>query len=259
MFVGPDYPPARETMPADDVPRGELHELIMRSEDSKIYPGVARKPPVDGADPDLYDARFRGLGCRLEQFGQPEFDGVPGSQSRGDSSDGHSGHPMNADAATPDLYLPGVQPYERKVIVYVPHGLDRSTPTPFIAVLDGPGYVATMAPTLDTLIAERRIPALIAIFAASGGDDAQGSQRGLEYDTMSGVFAEFVDTEVVPFVEDRCAVCLTSDPDGRAVMGGSSGGSAAFTAAFYRPDLFRRVLTCKSALRLSLACNKTHL
>jgi enterochelin esterase-like enzyme len=111
-----------------------------------------------------------------------------------------------------------------------------------------------MAPTLDTLIAERRIPSLIAIFAASGGDDAQGSQRGLEYDTMSGLFAEFVDTELVPFVEDRCGVNLTSDANARAVMGGSSGGSAAFTAAFYRPDLFRRVLTCKSNLwRTTLA------
>ena len=69
---------------------------------------------------------------------------------------------------------------------------------------------------------------------------------------MSGVFAEFVDTELVPFVEERCGVKLTSDPNGRAIMGGSSGGSAAFTAAFYRPDLFRRVLTCKSALHLCL-------
>ena len=191
LFVGPEYPPARETMPAAGIPRGTLHELTMRSEDSRIYPGVARKPPVGGADEELYDARFRGLGCRLEQFGQPEFDGVPGSQSRGDSSDGHSGHPMNADADTPDLFLPGVQPYERQVVVYVPPGHDPTVPAPFITVLDGPGYVATMAPTLDTLIAEKRVPHnLIAVFAASGGDDAQGSQRGLEYDTMSGVFAE---------------------------------------------------------------------
>jgi hypothetical protein len=41
-----------------------------------------------------------------------------------------------------------------------------------------------------------------------------------------------------------CAgITLTSDPEGRAAMGGSSGGCAAFTMAWCRPDLFRRVLT----------------
>ena len=58
-------------------------------------------------------------------------------------------------------YIPGVQPYERKVTVYVPRDLDLGTPAPFITVLDGPGYVATMAPTLDTLIAEKRVPAMV--------------------------------------------------------------------------------------------------
>ena len=122
------------------MPRGTLHELTMRSEDSTIYPGVDRKPPVEGADPELFDPRFRGLGIRLEQFGQPEFDGVYGSHFPG------GGHAMNADADTPDLFLPGAQPYERAVTVYTPPGLDGSSPAPFMVVNDGPGYVAAMAP-----------------------------------------------------------------------------------------------------------------
>jgi iron(III)-enterobactin esterase len=38
-------------------------------------------------------------------------------------------------------------------------------------------------------------------------------------------------------------VKLTKDPDGRATMGGSSGGSCAFIMAWYHPELYHRVLT----------------
>lgn len=100
-----------------------------------------------------------------------------------------------------------------------------------------------MVPALDSLIAEGRIPKVCCIFLNSGGDDAQGSQRGLEYDTVDGVFAEFLDTEVVPMVEASVGIKLTTDPEGRAMLGGSSGGSCAFSCAWFRPDLFRRVLT----------------
>ena len=46
---------------------------------------------------------------------------------------------------------------------------------------------------------------MIAISIGNGSGDAQGSQRGLEYDTMSGTYAEFVETEVLPLVEKRSA------------------------------------------------------
>jgi enterochelin esterase-like enzyme len=97
--------------------------------------------------------------------------------------------------------------------------------------------------TLDNLIAEKRVPVMIAISIGNGGGDAQGSQRGLEYDTMSGTYAEFVETEVLPLVERRYGVKLTRNPDGRAAMGCSSGAAAAMAMAWYRPDLYRRVLS----------------
>jgi enterochelin esterase family protein len=78
----------------------------------------------------------------------------------------------------------------------------------------------------DNLIAEHRVPVMIAISIGNGSGDAQGSERGLEYDTMSGLYAEFVEKEVLPLVEKQANVKLTKDPDGRATMGGSSGGSA---------------------------------
>jgi enterochelin esterase-like enzyme len=84
---------------------------------------------------------------------------------------------------------------------------------------------------------------MIGISIGNGSGDAQGSERGLEYDTMSGLYAEFVEKEVLPLVDGKCNVKLTRDPNGRATMGGSSGGSAAFIMAWYHPDLYHRVLT----------------
>jgi enterochelin esterase-like enzyme len=126
------------------------------------------------------------------------------------------------------------------VIVYVPAQYVAGTTAPFIIGADGPD--ALLFTALDNLIAQRRVPTMIAISIGNGGDDAQGSERGLEYDTMSGRYAEFVETEVLPLVEQRYNVKLTKDPRRRATMGGSSGGSAAFIMAWYHPELYQRVL-----------------
>jgi enterochelin esterase-like enzyme len=76
-----------------------------------------------------------------------------------------------------------------------------------------------------------------------GGGDARGSERGLEYDTVSGRYAEFIEAEVLPKVAADYDVTFTRDPDGRATMGGSSGGVAAFTMAWFHPEWYHRVLT----------------
>jgi enterochelin esterase family protein len=132
-------------------------------------------------------------------------------------------------------------PYTRHVTVYVPNQYVPGTPAPFIVGADGPDQ--TLLSVLDSLIAQHRIPAIVAISIGNGSGDAQGSERGLEYDTMSGVYAEFVEKEVLPRVEKEANVKLTRDPDGRATMGGSSGGSCAFIMAWYHPELYHRVLT----------------
>jgi enterochelin esterase family protein len=132
-------------------------------------------------------------------------------------------------------------PYTRKVTVYIPKQYIAGSIAPFIVGADGPGR--KLFTTLDHLIAEHRVPVMIAISISNGGGDAQGSERGLEYDTMSGKYAEFVEKEVLPQVEARYQVKLTKDPDGRAAMGGSSGGSCALIMAWYHPELYHRVLT----------------
>ena len=179
---GPRYTNAPELTVKDGVPRGVVTQFVMNSEDSKIYPGIAKRQT-------------------------------------------------------------GVVPYKRKVWVYVPKQYVAGTAIPFIIAQDGGGYVKTLIPALDTLIHEKRVPVMAAILIDSGGGDAQGSQRGLEYDTVSDVYAGFVETEVLPRAAKEAGVKFTTDPDGRATMGGSSGGSCAFTMAWFRPDLYHRVLT----------------
>jgi enterochelin esterase family protein len=133
------------------------------------------------------------------------------------------------------------QAYTRKVAVYVPKQYVPGTEAPFLVGADGPDKM--LFPVMDNLIAQKRIPVMIGISIGNGSGDGQGSQRGLEYDTMSGKYAEFVEAEVLPLVEKQYKVKLTKNPDGRATMGGSSGGSAALIMAWYHPELYHRVLT----------------
>lgn len=132
-------------------------------------------------------------------------------------------------------------PYTRTVTVYVPKQYVPGTVAPFIVGADGPDPL--LFSTLDTLIAEHKVPVIIAISIGNGGGDAQGSERGLEYDTMSGLYAEFVEREVLPLVEAKAGVKLTKDPRARATVGGSSGGACALIMAWYHADLYRRVLS----------------
>jgi enterochelin esterase-like enzyme len=182
FIIGPGYTNAPELTVKEGVPRGALHLFTMNSEDSHIYPGIAKNKP-------------------------------------------------------------GVVPYHRQVCVYVPPQYVPGTPAPFIVVQDGIGYTNRLPAILDNLIYEHRVPAMIAIMINSGGGDAQGSERGLEYDTVSGQYANFVETEVLPRIAKDYNVTFTKDPEGRATMGCSSGAAAAFTMAWFRPDLYHRVLS----------------
>jgi iron(III)-enterobactin esterase len=132
-------------------------------------------------------------------------------------------------------------PYTRRVAVYVPKQYVPGTPAPLIVGADGPDPLLFTA--LDNLIAQKRVPVMIAVSIGNGSGDAQGSQRGLEYDTMSGRYAEFVEAEVLPLVEKQANVRLTKDPEGRATMGCSSGAAAALIMAWYHPELYHRVLS----------------
>ena len=151
------------------------------------------------------------------------------------------GTPDPADPAKLVVTTSHPAPYTRHVAVYVPQQYVPGTIAPFIVGADGPDTL--LFTVLDNLIAEHRVPVMIAISIGNGSGDAQGSERGREYDTMSGLYAQFVETEVLPQVEKQANVKLTKDPEGRATMGGSSGGSCALIMAWYHPELYHRDLT----------------
>ena len=154
---------------------------------------------------------------------------------------GTFGTPDPADPAKLIVSTSRPASYTRRVAVYVPKQYVAGTAVPFMVGADGPDQLLFTA--LDNLIHQKRVPVMIAISIGNGSGDAQGSQRGLEYDTMSGRYAEFVETEVLPLVEKQYNVRLTKDPEGRATMGCSSGAAAALIMAWYRPDLYHRVLS----------------
>jgi len=142
---------------------------------------------------------------------------------------------------------------ERKIFVYVPAGYKDGTPAPVLVIHDGPGQMKLVRNALDNLTSSkdpnRRLPPFIAIAVENGGSDSKNSQRGLEYDTMSDRLARFINDEVFPAVlanaEIKAAypkLAFTTNPWGRAVLGCSSGGAAALSMAWFRPDLFRRVI-----------------
>ena len=180
-----------------------------------VAPGTVVKFTMSSADSRIYP------GIARDVFGTPD----PANPAKLDVPTAHS------------------QPYSRDVNVWVPAQYVAGSVVPFIVGADGGASGDTaLFTSLANLIAQKRVPVMVAISIANGSGDAQGSQRGLEYDTMSGRYAEFVETEVLPLVEKNANVRLTKDPEGRATMGGSSGGIAAFSMAWYRNDLYHRVL-----------------
>ena len=98
---------------------------------------------------------------------------------------GTFGTPDPADPAKLVLTASHPAPYTRKVTVYVPRQYVPGDIAPFIVGADGPDGL--LFSVLDTLIAQHKIPAMVAVSIGNGGGDAQGSERGLEYDTMSGL------------------------------------------------------------------------
>ena len=143
---------------------------------------------------------------------------------------------------------------ERKIFVYVPAAYEDGIKAPILVTHDGPSRLDLVRHALDNLTISkdpnRRLPAFIVIAVQNGGNDSYGSQRGLEYDTMSDRLARFINDEVLPAVLNNAEIksaypniAFTDNPWGKAAMGWSSGGAAALTMGWFRPDLFRRLIT----------------
>ncbi|UAK25242.1 alpha/beta hydrolase [Sphingomonas nostoxanthinifaciens] len=203
LRTAPPFADAPEMTAQAGRPKGTIRSFIMTSGESRIFPGIRQ---LDNATTRRRDAYGNRLAAPAEQQSEPGR-------------------------------------YRREVFVYIPAGYRPGTAAPLIVVQDGRDYAARVAAALDGLIAQHRVPAMIAVMIQSGGGDAQGSERGLEYDTMSGRYAEFVEREVLPRVTQLYGVRFTRNPEGRAAMGGSSGAAAAFSMAWFHPEWYRKVLS----------------
>lgn len=142
----------------------------------------------------------------------------------------------------------------RKFWVYLPQQLDRSKPAPFMVWQDGavridPKRNARVPIVYDNLIHKGDIPPMIGIFIDPGvfpalpESNRARRNRGFEYNTLSDQYVRFLLEEILPEVERIHNLTLTTDPEGRGISGYSSGAICAFTAAWERPDAFRKVLS----------------
>lgn len=159
---------------------------------------------------------------------------------------------FNGDDAT--LLPENQHPFTRSINVYVPASYQDGDEAPLLVIQDGPGPLGLVSRALDNLTIssdpDRRLPAFVAIAVQNGGGDSKGSERGLEYDTMSDRYARFIEDEVLPAVRENADIKaafpnfkLTNDPEGRAGLGCSSGGAAVLAMGWFRPDLFARLIT----------------
>ena len=136
--------------------------------------------------------------------------------------------------------------------VYVPQQYDPAQPACVYVCQDGIQYNAPAV--FDELIANKEIPVVIGIFVMHGRVKATSDQaldrfnRSFEYDGLGDNYARFLIEELLPLVEgqktsDGREIHLSPRGNDRCIAGASSGAICAFTAAWERPDAFRRVFS----------------
>ena len=164
------------------------------------------------------------------QDSQPQEGAPKGERNRGEFAD--------------SKIFPGTT---RTYTVYIPQQLDRTKPAPFMVLQDGGGYRADVV--FDNLIHKKEIPPLVGIFVMHGRVKAltpnalDRFNRSYEYDGLGDNYARFLIEELFPFVEKKYGIQLSKNPNDGSIGGASSGAICAFTAAWERPDRFRRVFS----------------
>lgn len=142
---------------------------------------------------------------------------------------------------------------ERDYAVYIPAQYDGNAPAALMVFQDGMGFCDDDGGTrahivFDNLIAAKEMPVTIGVFINPGvvppldGESSEARyNRSYEYDGMGDAYARFLIEEILPFIEKEHQVKISTDPNLRGITGNSSGAIAAFTAAWERPDSFRRI------------------
>ena len=141
----------------------------------------------------------------------------------------------------------------RDVKVYVPKQYNPANPACLFVCQDG---VCWNAPVVfDNLIAKGEMPVTVGVFVSPGRVPSANStnaldrfNRSYEYDGLGDGYARFLLDELLPAVEEKKTsdgrpIKLSRSANDRMIAGESSGGIAAFTVAWERPDAFSRVFT----------------
>ena len=174
---------------------------------------------------------------------QESFPAHPDSQRKPGVPEGRIEGPFDFNKSK---IFPGT---ERQYWLYVPQQYDANKPACSMIVQDGlnraKGWKLPVA--MDNLIHQKEMPPTIGIFVTPGvvpppHSNAQARyNRSFEYDGMGDAYARFLLDELLPEVGKKYN--LSHNPNDRSIAGASSGGICAFTAAWERPDAFRRVLS----------------
>jgi enterochelin esterase-like enzyme/sugar lactone lactonase YvrE len=133
----------------------------------------------------------------------------------------------------------------RKVTVFIPAQYDGSKPACVYVKTDG--YKAPEKTLMETMIATKEMPVTVGVFVRPGDvlPPMKGTlgrrNRDFEYDGVSDDNVRFLVDELLPYVAKTYHLNLSTDGNDRCMSGGSSGGIAAFVAAWQRPDAFSRV------------------
>jgi gluconolactonase len=135
----------------------------------------------------------------------------------------------------------------RTVTVYIPQQIDPSIPACVHIQQDGLDPNSRFNNVFDTLIQNKEMPVTVGIFINSGSmpQAKEGSlsrpNRCFEYDGVGDNYARFLLEEMIPYVAAKYKLNLSNSGNDRSIGGCSSGGIAAFNAAWERPDAFTRV------------------
>ena len=124
--------------------------------------------------------------------------------------------------------------------LYVPKQYDPAKPACVYVGQDGVGFNAPAV--FDQLIHEKAMPVTVGVFVTPGNAAGRGN-RSFEYDAMTDDYVRFLADELLPYIAKTHKLNLSTDGNDRAIAGTSSGGICAFTAAWERPDAFRRVFS----------------
>ena len=136
---------------------------------------------------------------------------------------------------------------ERQYWVYVPAQYDASKPACLMVVQDGLGKAKgwKLPTVLDNMIHSGEVPVQLGVFVTPGvvpaiNDQAEARyNRSFEYDAMGDRYVRFLLEELLPEISKTYNI--SNDPNDRCIAGSSSGAICAFTAAWERPDAFRRI------------------